>query len=285
MKKVVLVIDSTADISADLIKQYNIKVVPMTMIWDGKEYEDGKDITAEEFYPRLENSETLPTTSQPTPNTFKQIYESIIEAGDSVLGIFISSHMSGTIESARQAKAMLPEYQDRIEIVDSRYSTMGMGFIVLEAAKAAAQGASLQVCKEAAEEAYKHVNLYFLVDTLEFLHRGGRMSSASALLGTMLSFKPVLYVPNGAIELYRKIRTTKKAREFLLESGHEYAKEHKSLRVAIMHGGIPEVAEEFAEKVKVLFGNVTDMTVIPLSPVVGVHTGPGTLVLAMYAED
>ncbi len=178
MSKVALVTDSTAYLPDELVNQYAISVTPQILIWGEETFQDGVDIQPNDFYKKLKTAKIMPTTSQVAIVTMKSTFEKLLEQGYDVLGIFISAKLSGTMQSADQAKLMLPKAANKIVILDSNTTAMAMGFHVLAAARAAQSGAGLSECKEIAEQARKHTGVYFVVDTLEFLRRGGRIGGA-----------------------------------------------------------------------------------------------------------
>ena len=173
MKKLAVVTDSTAYIPNDLVLKYNIHVTPQVLIWGEKTFEDGIDILPSEFYQKLSTSKVMPTTSQVTPATFLKLFSKLVAEEYDILAILISNQLSGTIKSALQAKDEFPG--SNIEIIDSYTTAMALGFIVLSAARAIQEGASLKDCNELVNQAKQNVGVVFAVDTLEFLHRGGRI--------------------------------------------------------------------------------------------------------------
>ena len=216
MPKVAIVTDRTVNLPLSIIKEYSITVASQLVIWDNKTYLDGIDIQPAEFYTRLQTSKSMPSSSQVSPITMRDIFFGLLDQGYEVLAIMISSHLSGTMSSAIMAKEMLPEKP--IELVDSLNASMALGFQVLMAARAAKNGASLQECKVIAEKARDQSGVFFVVDTLEFLHRGGRIGGAARLLGTALNLKPILTVDGGKIEPVARVRTQRKAFEKMLKS-------------------------------------------------------------------
>lgn len=200
MPKTALVTDSTAYLPSDLLEKYKIVVTPQVLIWGEETFHDGVDILPEEFYKRLETAKVMPTTSQVSIVTMKDTFEKLLDSGYDVLCVFLSAQLSGTIQSAIQAREMLKNATNRIAIVDSKSTSMAMGFHVLSAARAAEQGASLAECTRLAENARDFSGVYFVVDTLEFLQRGGRIGGAQALLGSALNIKPLLTLVDGKIE-------------------------------------------------------------------------------------
>lgn len=282
MSKVALVTDSTAYIPDDLLKKYDITVAPQIVIWGEESYRDGVDILPDEFYTRLENSKVMPTTSQVSIIDMKTAFEGLIEQGYEVLGIFLSAKLSGTMQSAQQALAMLPKIADKISILDSTSTAMAMGFHVLAAAKAAEQGETLLECRKLAIEAQKHTGVLFTVDTLEFLHRGGRIGGAQALMGTMLNIKPILELLDGRIEPVEKVRTKNKATERMLEIVVEKIAGRVPVRLATLHANAEVEARALLGMATAKL-NPIEQIFAAVSPAIGTHAGPGTVGLAYMA--
>lgn len=282
MSKVALVTDSTAYIPDDLLKKHHITVTPQVLIWGEETFRDGVDILPAEFYKRLEGAKVMPTTSQVAIVDMKAAFEKLLDSGYDVLGLFISSKLSGTIQSATQAREMLPKAASKIAIVDSMTTSMAMGFQVLTVARAAQDGASLSDCQALAEKARQHTGVYFMVDTLEFLHRGGRIGGAQALLGSALNIKPVLTLADGRIETADKVRTKGKAIERMIDLVVEGVAGRTPVRLATLHANAEadatsalETASGRLDPVEKVFASV--------SPVIGTHSGPGTVGLAFMA--
>ena len=189
---IAFVTDSTAYIPAALVKQYAIGVAPQVLIWNGETFRDGIDIQPDEFYARLRTAKTMPTTSQVSVVTMQEIFTGLVEKGFEVLGVFISAKLSGTMQSCIQARDALGSAAGKVTLVDSNSTAMAMGFLVLAAARAAEQGATLADCVALVEKGRDHVGVYFAVDTLEFLHRGGRIGGAQRFIGSALNLKPIL---------------------------------------------------------------------------------------------
>ena len=283
MSKVAVVTDSTAGIPEELTNGYVLHSIPLTVIWGEESYRDGIDITTLEFYTRLQNAKVMPTTSQPSPAAFQQVYASLLDQGYDILSIHISEKLSGTLASAYQARDLVKS--DRIEIVDSESAGMALGFQALEVARAARQGASLAECKALAEKAPAHTGVLFAVSTLEFLHRGGRIGGAAAFLGTALGLKPILGLKDGKIEAVEKIRTLSKAIDRVVEIMVERVGNQRPVHIAALHANAPTEAEKLLEKVCARFDSKDIVEAIsgPVSPTIGTHTGPGTVGLAFMA--
>jgi DegV family protein with EDD domain len=282
MSKVAVITDSTAYIPQDLVDDYHIVVLPQVLIWNGDTMEDGVDIQPTEFYKRLEQADEIPTTSQVTIKSFKDAYQRLTEEGYDILNVLISDELSGTLDSATQALEFCPEAT--VETVNSKNVAMSLGFIVLETARAAAEGATLAECKQIAEEAKNRVGVVFAVDTLEFLHKGGRIGGATRFLGTALKLKPILEVTGGRVEAIERVRTSKKAHHRLVELLQERTQEYDAIQVASLHANALEDAQALLEDAQNHLDKITKTVFTQVSPVVGTHAGPGTVGLAYYAE-
>ena len=282
MSKIAIVTDSTSYIPTDLIQKYNLTVTPQVLIWGEETFRDGVDIQPDEFYARLKTAKVMPTTSQVTPITMKTTFEGLIGKGYDVLGIFLSAKLSGTIQSAVQAIEMMGTAGEKVTYVDSWSTAMGLGFQVLAVARAVADGADLNEAVALADKAREHTGVYFAVDTLEFLHRGGRIGGAKRFFGTALNVKPVLAVQHGHIEAVEQIRTKKKALERVLELVVEQTTGKSPIHLAALHASAEEEAQTLLEKAtKELDAIESIMSTV--SPVVGTHAGPGTVGMAYMA--
>jgi DegV family protein with EDD domain len=235
MSKVAVVTDSTSYIPKELREQYPITVVPQVVIWEGQTYEDDVTITPEQFYTRLRTAKVMPSTSQASVVNMHKAFSSLVEQGFDVLGIFLSSKLSGTYQSAVLGREQLASGKEKVENIDSNTTAMAMGFMALAAARAAVEGASLAECKALAEKAREHVGVYLTVDTLEFLHRGGRIGGAQRFLGTALNLKPILAIEDGRVEAVERVRTRGKALDRLVELVAEKCGGRSPVRMATLH--------------------------------------------------
>ena len=283
MAQVAIVTDSSAYIPKELASGFELQIAPLQVIWGEEQFRDGVDIQPVEFYERLQNAEVMPSTSQATPHAFKEIYKELVSKGYDIFSIHISSKLSGTIDSATQAKAMLEI--ENIEIFDSETAGMALGFQVLSVARAAANGASLQDCVEIAQKAKENTGIYFAVSTLEFLHRGGRIGGGQAFLGTMLNLKPILEVRDGKIEAAGKVRTMNKAVDKVLEMVKSKVDNKTPIRIAIQHANALPAAKILLDRVLKSFPKeaVVDAVIADVSPGIGTHTGPGVIGIAYMA--
>jgi len=282
MSKVAVITDSTAYIPDELVKTLSIIVAPQVLIWGEETFRDGVDIMPDDFYKRLETAKVMPTTSQVSIVDMKANFEKLLESGYDVLGIFVSSKLSGTIQSATMAREMLPKAANKISIVDSNSTAMAMGFHVLAAARAAQDGATLAESQKLAEKARDHTGVYFVVDTLEFLRRGGRIGGAQVLLGSALNIKPILELRDGRIESVGKVRTKSKAIERMIDLVAQHVTGKTPVRLATLHANAEtearaalDTAVRRLQPVETIFASV--------SPVIGAQAGPGTIGLAFMA--
>ncbi len=248
MSKVALVTDSTSYIPRDIRAKYPITVVPQVVIWEGQTYEDDVTITPQELYTRLRTAKTMPSTSQVSVVNMHHAYDTLLEQGYDVLGIFLSQKLSGTWQSAQLAREELKSGKEKVDFVDSQTTAMALGFIVLQVARAAMDGASLADCKALAEKGREHVGVYLTVETLEFLHRGGRIGGAQRFLGTALNLKPILEVTGGRVEPVERVRTKGKALDRIVELVAERCKGKSPVRMATLHADSETDAKDHARQ-------------------------------------
>jgi DegV family protein with EDD domain len=281
MSKVVVLTDSSAYLPTEIAKQHEIEVIPLTLIWEGKTYRDGVDIEAGEFYKEVEKASTLPTTSQVTVSEYKSFYNKTIEEGNELIVLPISSGISATYQSAVQARE---ECLDPAKIVvqDTRLVSMALGFQALTVARAVQDGATLADSKAVADKAYEHIGVYFTVDTLKYLHKGGRINSAKRLLGTALNVKPMLEIRDGKIELVSSVTSRRKALDRLMKLTEKGIDGRSPVRISVFHAGVEEEAKMFLERAEKEFAPVESI-LSAVSPVVGAHVGPGTMSIAFMA--
>jgi DegV family protein with EDD domain len=276
-----LVTDSTAYLPEDRVQALDIRVVPLCVHFGQEACLEGIDITGEEFYARLKAEPELPTTSQPSAGEFLEVFKELHEAGHEIVCLTISSAISGTWNSAMAAKDMLPEAA--ISVVDSLYTTVALQLMVEAAAEAIAAGATRTEIAQQLEEIRGKMLLLFVVDTLEFLAKGGRIGNARALLGTVLRVKPILTLQDGAIEPLEQVRTKKKAVARMESLIEEHLGDAASqAKLGITHALVPEEAQALKVEMMQRLG-CREPLVHELGPVIGTHTGPGLLGIAAYA--
>ena len=281
-QKIAVVTDSTAYIPAEALGDFDIPRIPLWLIWGDERFRDGVDIDPPTFYGRLPESKVFPTTSQPSAGEFIEFFQQAGQGADSIVAVLISSKLSGTVASALAAKAQLPGMD--IHIVDSLSASMGLGFGVLEAARAVADGKEVGDVVGAAEAVRDHMNLMFAVDTLEYLHRGGRIGGAKRLLGTALNLKPLLYVDEGRIEALASVRTKRKAVARMLDEAEGRLGGKPMAEAAVLDVNCPEEGRSVAEMVQERFG-LPVVYRTKVSPVIGAHVGPGTVGICFYPKQ
>lgn len=282
MNPVIILTDSSAYLPADLVAAHPIRVLPLTLNWDGKTYRDGIDMGAEEFYTRLSKSESLPTTSQISAGELGNAINGLLDEGYDVLALLISSGISSTyLTAAGVVKNYPPE---RVAVIDTKLVSMALGFQVLAAARKAAAGAGLAECKQAAEEAFKQIGVYFTVDTLKYLAAGGRINSAKRLLGSALKIKPMLQIRDGKIELVESVISRRKALDRLLYLVEEGIGGRKPVRISVFHALARQTADELMAACQERFSPI-QLVLSEVSPVVGCHVGQGTMAIAFQAGE
>ncbi len=279
--KVAVVVDSTAYIPPALVEQYNIHVIPQILNWEGSSLRDDVDIKPDAFYARLATAKEMPTTSQPSAGEFHEFFSKVAETAESIVAVLISKSLSGTQASAQAAADMMADFP--VEIVDSESAAMGLGYMALAAARAAENGADYKEAAEAARALVNKMRVLFVVDTLEFLHRGGRIGGAQRLIGSMLSIKPILHLVDGKIEPLASVRTKKKALAHLMDVAKTEMAGQSGIKAAVIHAA----AKEDAEKI---YGELNgalqpeESHIVELSPVVGAHVGPKALGIVYFAD-
>ena len=283
MTLVTIVTDSSAYLPKHLIDQYDIEVLPITLNWGAERLRDGVVITPAEFYKRLDETSVLPTTSQTTNFEYEAAFRRILEKNEKDLLVLplsegLSSSYYGAVKAAEDVDPK------RIAVVDTKFVSMALGFMVLAAARAAAEGKDLQECRKAAEKTADHIGVYFTVRSLKYLAAGGRINTAKKLMGTLLDVKPVLTLREGKIELVESVRSTKKAVRRMVDLVEQDIAGRKPVRISVFHAGIPDEAAELQAELNARFSVVEGITT-EISPVVGSHVGTGTIAVAYQAGE
>lgn len=275
-----IVTDSTADLPPELVAQHDIAVVPLIVLFGDEALQDGVDISSERFFKRLIRESRLPTTSQPSPIAFRTVYERLREEGATeVLSIHVSGKLSKTIESARQAAVGLEGV--RVIHVDSELVTLALGMGVVRAAEAIAAGHTLDECAEIARSHFRRTHTLFLVDTLEYLRRGGRIGRAQEVVGSLLKVKPILSLQDGEVVPVGRARTKQKAIEEILRRAAEFRPVEEMMAV---HATTPDDLNYLVERLHGLALQAR-LTVGRVTPVVGIHVGPGLLACAVVTAE
>jgi DegV family protein with EDD domain len=278
--KVTVVTDSSATVPADLVQKLDIRIVPILLTVDGQTFRDGVDITSDQVYRWLRTNKHLPTTSSPSVGDFLRVYAAAAQESSAIVSVHLSPKLSAIYQTATTASQLVDGVP--IRIVNCHTAAMGQGFVVLEAARAAAAGADLESVAARAAEVASKMNLFATIGTLEYLYRGGRIGGAATLLGTMLQIKPVLYLGDGHVDVFAKPRTKPRAVRTMLRQMANLA-DDRPIHAAILHADVPEEAEALRRRVAEQF-NCAELYVTPLTPVMGAHTGPGVLGVVFYVE-
>lgn len=274
-----VVTDSTADLPPAMAKELGITVVPLNVHFGTEVYRDGVEILPDEFYRRLATSPRLPTTSQPTVGDFLKSYQELSQTTDEIVSIHISAKLSGTLNSANQARE---QYQGdcRIEIVDSQQGSLGLGMVAIAANQAAQRGASTDEVVKETQLAIPRVRFFGLLDTLEYLEKGGRIGKAQAFVGSLLRVKPILVVRDGEAHPLERARTRAKGIERLCE----LVQEHMPLvDLAVVYTTTPDDAQALAQRLRPFLPD-GEVFLSQIGPVVGTYLGPGVLGVALRGE-
>lgn len=279
-----IVTDSTSYIPQEYIKKYDIKIVSLNVVMNGDSRRE-VDIDNKYFYKEINESKEIPKSSQPIPQEMLEIFKGIVEEGDSVVGIFLSSKMSGTYSTANMVKEMvLEEYPNaNIQILDSKTNCMQMGFAAIEAAKASNEGKSMDEVIAIAEYVFNNSRFLFTPEILEYLKKGGRIGGAAALFGNILQIKPILTVVDGETSVFKKVRTRKKTIEEIVTTVLNDI-ESKGLGDIIVHHINCE--EEGLKLAKILEEKLCrKVSIQSIGPVIGLHVGPGSIGIAYYTKE
>ncbi|MEV5690295.1 DegV family protein [Micromonospora globbae] len=277
---VAVVTDSTAYLPPELVRAHRLTVVPLTVVLNGAEGLEGVEIFPADATQALRGRRVSASTSRPAPEQFARTYRRLLDAGaDGVVSVHLSAELSGTVDAARLAADGLDA---RVAVVDSRATGMGLGFPVLAAAEAAERGADLDGVRRAAVEAVDRTAIFFYVDTLEFLRRGGRINAAEALLGTALSVKPIMHMPDGAIVLRDKVRTASRGIARLVDLAVEAAGDAE-VDLGVHHLAAPERARALLDALAERLGDrIRETYVSEAGAVVAAHAGPGLACVVVH---
>lgn len=282
--RIALVTDSTCDIPKNWVEHYEIEVVPLSIVFGGQPFLDGIEMTASDFYARLDSDPHHPTTSQPTPGAFLEAYKKASDKGaEQVLVFTISSAMSGTVISARQAAEDSPI---PVTVVDGCNNGMGLGWQVIAAARAREAGGSLVEMESAAAYVRSHMVYYVTLDTIDFLSKGGRIAGAISFVNSFLKIKPLIYVKpeSGSVGASIPARSRKGALEGLYKEFTKHFQPGQKLHITVVHNNALEEARQIADHIEAHYAP-NEMFITYASPVLGAHTGPKAVGLIGYAEE
>ena len=275
-----IITDSTADFSLEHAKELNVGIVPLTVIINGKEYKDRTELQPEEFYKILEENDVTPTTSQPSPKDFLDVYQPGIDNKDSIIVFTLSSKVSGTYQSANIAKD-LSEYED-IHIIDTLTSIPAQRIIVEKACELRDAGKSVQEIIDFIEVFKTKVKLFAMVDTLEYFYKGGRLSKSSATIGNLLKMKPIISLVDGKLELVAKSRGTKKATAKIIDLINESGEIDLNEKIYLGYTGSDDMMDKFEAILREELG-IKNLDYSIVGPAIGTHAGPGAKVI-IYVE-
>lgn len=280
MTRIALVTDSTADLTDAIKKECDVHIIPLKIRFGEKEFL-ADEISSEAFYQRLIEEEELPKTSQPSPEDFSQLYQRLLKDYQEVISVHLSSGLSGTINAASLAKE---RFKDKIHLIDSKTISLGTGLMVLEAAKSIKEGLGITQILEGLAKARKNIETLFTLNTLEYLQKGGRIGKVQSLVGAFLNIKPVIKVgEDGIYHSFSKARGQQKALESVVEAFQELAQGRKAIQLSVAHGAAYEAGTYLKEALEKAF-SVQTTIFTQVGPVIGVHTGPGTVGAAIQFE-
>ena len=272
-----IITDSTAYLTESMLKDEDIRVVPLNVMMQGRQYREGIDLSNRECYQVMRSQPVFPTTSQPSAGDFLEVYRSL-PLGDEALVIVISSRLSGTWHSAEMAQGLLNRSDVRIHVIDSWSSTIGLALQIIRVCEMRQDGQGMDAILNELKRIIPKTKVFFVVDNLEYLSRGGRIGPAAKYFGNMLQIKPILYLHEGKIDVFDKIRTKHKAVTRIVEAFSALSPQVEKL--AVTHVDAPEEAEELRQRLAQIYSG--PIYVRETGPVIGAHVGPGTIGLAYY---
>ena len=277
-----IIADSTCYLPQEYIDKYKISIASLNVLINGNSYRE-TDLSNDWFYNEMAKSSTIPTSSQPSIEELYNIVESIVKNGDDVVGIFLSSDMSGTFSTSNLVKNMIIENYPNAKIVmiDSRSNCMQAGFAVLEAAKAANENKSLDEVVSIAKNVIKNSKFIFVPETLDYLKKGGRIGSAAALLGSLLQIKPILTVEDGKTTVFTKVRTKKKTIDKIVNTVLEQNLKSPIKGIIVHHINCQSEGQELADRLKNSLG-LENVKIQSIGPIIGLHVGPGSIGVAYH---
>ncbi|WP_068792663.1 DegV family protein [Brevibacillus laterosporus] len=279
-KQIAWVTDSTAYIPADLREKHDIYVVPLEIIFSDGTYRDGLDMTPEQLYEKIEKTQEVPKTSQPSLGNFVELYETLKKKYDCAIAVHVSSKLSGTL-NASQSAAMLAEFP--VEVVDSKTMSYPITHMILQGMKMAKTGASPEKIASSLRLIAEKTESYILLGSLDQFYRGGRMNGVQFFMGNLLQIKPIMRIRDGIFEVYEKIRTENKAIVRMLAQLDQAMQKQQIKNVQILHGNVMEKAQALKKRIKEKYQDV-EVMVGPISSTIGVHAGQGTIALSWINE-
>lgn len=277
--KIAIVTDTTSYIPEDILEKYHIHTIPLSVVFGEESYREGIDITTEEFYTKVNESEKLPSTSQPAIGMFIELYEQLAKDYDAIISIHLSKKISGTYDAAMSAGNMVEDVA--VYPFDSGLSAMPQGFFTIVASEMVQEGKKVEDILSHLENMKSKTKAYFMVDDLSHLQRGGRLSNAQAIVGSLLNIKPVLHMPDGTIIPFEKIRTRKKALKRIMSLLEQEAESKKIARVVFIHANDEPAAVELQQRFQEKYPNI-ETIISYFGPVIGTHLGEKSLGVSWY---
>jgi len=274
-----LVTDSVSDLPPTVAKDLDITVIPLNVHFGAETYKDGVELTAEDFYHKLENSSTLPKTSAPSPGLFAEVFDELAEKFNEILAVFLSRKLSATYDAALQGVKLMKR-TCHVEVVDSALGIMGQGLLVIEAAKRAVAGASLNELLDMISKTIPRIHIRATFDDLKYLAMGGRIGKAQALLGSILKLNPILGMKNGEAFPFGRVRSRAKATDYLYEFAANFS---KVKALAVEYGTNVAEAKALAKRIASKLPKVP-LYISNVGPVIGTHTGPSILSVTVLEE-
>ncbi len=277
-----IVTDTTAGLPSDIVRQYDIAVVPQVIVFGEEEFLEQEELNQEQFLAKLTSSDILPKTAAPAPAALEAVYRPWVEAGDTIISIHPSTELSGTVRSATVARLSFPDAD--IRIIDTRTIAGPLARMVQKAAEWAAADLAADTIVDRIHALIGRQRIYFLVDTLEYLQKGGRIGGAAAMLGSLLQMKPILTLHEGQVAAAERQRTHKKALARLKELALNEAAPGDEALFTVMHANTPELAHSVARHLASAH-NTTDVLVMHLGPAIVIHAGPGSLAIGFFTKE
>ena len=277
-----IICDSASDITQEQAKKWGITVLPMKILWEGEEYLDGVTLKTKEFFEKLIETDELPTTSQISPFDYEQAFQEAVDAGDTVVCFTISSKLSGTFQSANIAKE---EFGDKVYVVDTLNAALGEQIIIKRAIELRDGGKTAKEIADIMNEEKKKVKVVALIDTLEYVKRGGRISATAAMAGTVLNIKPVVAIVDGAIEVLGKARGSKNGNNKLMELVEKEGIDFRKPFLLTYAGLNDDLLQKYIKDSSSLYeGKIDKLEITPMGSAIGTHVGPGAIGVAFFSE-
>lgn len=277
-----IICDSASDITQEQAKEWGITVLPLKILWDGEEYLDGVSMKTREFFEKLIETDELPTTSQLSPYDYDKAFQEVVDAGDTAVCFTLSSKLSGTYQSANIAKE---DFGDNIIVVDTLNAAVGEQIIVKRAIELRDNGKTAREIADIINEEKKDVKVIALIDTLEYLKKGGRISAASAMAGTVLNIKPVVAIADGEISVLGKARGSKNGNNKLMELVQQDGIDFNRPFLLTYAGLNDDLLQKYIKDSNSLYeGKTEELGIVPLGSAIGTHVGPGAIAIAYFAD-